>query len=94
MSLTLLEAAKAKLEGKRVEYSYGSIWKEWDGTVWSETRIHRIAPEPKKRVKLLAYLDSCGELRRVSEDSPRKKIVVAENWVRVPAEDKEVEIET
>ena len=56
MSLTLLEAAKAKLEGKRIiirEYSpHNTSFFDWDGEQWKYGWIASIAPEPKKKIVL------------------------------------------
>ncbi len=89
MSLTLLEAAKAKLEGKRVEYRYGAspVWVGWSGDVWHESWKFRIAPEPKKKVKVLCWYDG-ADLRWRNEGG-----AVAQTWKRVPSEDKEIEVE-
>ncbi len=88
MSMTLLEAAKAKLEGKRVEVWVAAWWTEWLGTSWGDKWEVRIAPEPKKKVKLLAYLSSSGLIWHVAGRA------IHSSWQRVPSEDKEVEIET
>ena len=48
-----------------------------------------IPPKKTKKVKLLAYLASCGELRLYEEG----KTPVDFEWHRVPSEDKEIEIE-
>ncbi len=98
MSLTLLEAAKAKLEGKRVEYRYGDGWIEWTGDWWPSPSVadwnFRIAPEPKKKVKLFAFIDIRGELRLLKGGSVLFNCAIKEEWVRASSEDKEVEIET
>ncbi len=89
MSMTLLEAAKAKLDGKRVEVDTISpdVWVEWNGQSWSHAGNYRIAPEPKKKVKFLCwYYD--GSLSWYKDDMP-----TPDHWKRVPSEDKEVEIE-
>ena len=48
-----------------------------------------IPPKKTKKVKLLAYLASCGELKMYTED----KVPTNFEWQRVPSEDKEIEIE-
>jgi hypothetical protein len=87
MSLTLLQAAKAKLEVKRVEWFHQMGWLEWGGNSWNTTHEYRIAPEPKKKVKFLCwYYD--GSLSWYKDDMP-----TPDHWKRCPAEDKEVELE-
>ncbi len=88
MSLTLLEAAKAKLEGKRVECAHGSVWHEWSGNSWSGEYKYRIAPPPKKKVKFFGWRDFAGELRLLDES-----YIARQGWKRVPSEDKEVEVD-
>ncbi len=89
MSLTLLEAAKAKLEGKRVEVydPAKDQWVEWTGTAYHNSAGYRIAPEPKKKVMFEAWMDIHGQLVWYNEASLLKV------GTRVPAEDKEVELE-
>ncbi len=87
MSLTLLEAAKAKLEGKRVEEYYKQQWHEWSGEAWHENWLLRIAPEPKKKVKILAWLTN-ETLVWKTEDAD-----IPSHYKRVPSEDKEIEVE-
>jgi hypothetical protein len=87
----LLEAAQALLEGKRVMAVYsGQAPFEWDGRGWNRSWNAFIAPEPKKmrKVKMLAWFDSFDELRWKKGD-----VQVPLNWERVPAEDKEIEVE-
>ncbi len=92
MSLTLLEAAKAKLEGKRVERIHPrdphDEWSDWDGENSYPGWIFRIAPEPKKKVKLLAWINSAGQLMWFKDH------LDVHLGIRVPSEDKEVEIES
>ncbi len=88
MSLTLLEAAKAKLEGKRVEFNEGTGWYEWAGVRYFEEYTYRIAPEPKKKVKFLCWL-----MGGVTLSWHKEGIAVPPDWERVPSEDKEGEVE-
>jgi hypothetical protein len=89
MSLTLLEAAAAKLEGKRVEVRAPTSlnWSEWEGTVWQLNWTARIAPEPKK-MKLLAWLNEDGQLILLGAVYGKPQ----GGGLRVPSEDKEIEI--
>jgi len=87
MSLTLLQAAQAKLEGKRVEVSYQQDnWCVWDGLLWAVTWQFRIAPTTKK-VKYLCWTNGPDLMWK----HPEAKISPYLN--RIPSEDKEVEIE-
>ncbi len=88
MSPTLLEAAKAKLEGKRVEFvKDNGFWYDGCGGWWRSDMVFRIAPEPKKKVKFLCWYD--GDQMFWLRDNVEPK------WIskRIPSEDKEVEIE-
>ncbi len=91
MSLTLLEAAQAKMEGVTVEYSYDNdLWKTWKGEDFNPNSfIYRIAPEPKRKDKtlVLAWFDGVT-LIYVEEYQTMPK-----EWKRVPSEDKEIEVE-
>ncbi len=88
MSLTLLEAAKAKLDGKRVEvYMGGLLWMDWDGKQWNDSWKVRIAPEPKKRVKYLAFTNEHALFWRTESSA------IPDDWKRAPSEDKEIEME-
>ncbi len=87
MSLTLLEAAKAKLEGKRVEYHEGTGWYDWAGVRYFEEYTYRIAPEPKKKVKYLAFTNDHALFWR------KEGSVIPDDWERVPSEDKEIEVD-
>ncbi len=90
MSLTLLEAAKAKLEGKRVEKrAHLQNWGEWNGESWAEHWEFRIAPKSKKRIYVRGYLTDFGTLIRVADHCQ----AVRAEWKRVPSEDKEIEVE-
>ncbi len=95
MNLTLLEAAKAKLEGKKVETSNDGIkWFEWAGQDFFLSWNYRIAPEPKKKVKMLCWMEQTELMGRrlywFEEDAIKWQ---AKAWFRIPSEDKEVEIE-
>ncbi len=88
MSLTLLEAAKAKLEGKEVEYSEGDMWYPWGGYLWKSSWVDvRIAPNQKKMVKIAAWFDGTSFVYI------EKSYQMGSKWKRVPSEDKEIEVE-
>lgn len=93
MSLTLLQAAAAKLEGKRVEIKLHGPWVEWTGEEWHETWEVRIAPEPKKKVMYCLWGDrtqfGAGNVYFGKADS----VGMAKNWTRIPGTDVEVEVE-
>ena len=91
-NLTLLEAAAAKLAGKRVEEEFAKdIRREWDGNSYWTTSKYHIAPEPKrtKKVKMLAWFGDY-RLHWVEEQRPYGEEF---GWKRVPTQDKEIEVE-
>lgn len=87
---SMIEVLQAYQAGKKIEYL--SIM---DGT-WSscigeplfnfDDYQYRIAPETKKKVKLVAFIDSHGELRWI-----REELFGGASNNRVPSEDKEIE---
>ncbi len=87
MSLTLLEVAKAKLEGKTVEYrSHTICWKEWSGEGWAEHWEFRIATPPKKKMKFECWTTAYGLVWRFENAR------FATDFKRIPELDKEVEV--
>ena len=86
---SMIEVLQAYKDGKKIEYL-----STMDGT-WSscigeplfnfDDYQYRIAPEPKKKVKLVAFIDSQGMLRWV-----REELFWKVDLVRVPSEDKEI----
>lgn len=96
IELTDLQAvAKAQADRWEIEffrYQDGSAngeWAEWKGKVWQEDSFYRARPrQPKmETVKMECWIDDSGELRWVREWwSPKH------DWIRVPAEDKTVEV--
>ena len=91
---SMIEVLQAYKDGKKIEYL-----STMDGT-WSscigeplfnfDDYQYRIAPEPKKKVKLEAWLSSTGQLMWWLDTS--KVATWATDWIRVPSEDKEVEL--
>lgn len=84
---SMIEVLQAYKEGKKIEYSYefGKTWRETDQPSWNFGTIeYRIAPEPKKKVKLEAWLTNDYLVWRKSESE------VVPEWIRVPSEDKEI----
>lgn len=87
---SMIEVLQAYQAGKKIEYL--SIM---DGT-WSscigeplfnfDDYQYRVAPEPKKKVKLEAYI-ACDELRWFLHGT-----IAAKHWTRFPSEDKEIEL--
>jgi hypothetical protein len=95
-NLTLLEAAKAVLEGKRVENRcHGGPWIHWDGLEWHDNWVFRIAPEPKKmrKVKMLGYKTPFGLLKQIEQHSDDHEEAVNKLWLRAPSKDEEIEVE-
>lgn len=89
---SMIEVLQAYKDGKKIEYlsNMECKWLPCESIpVWAfDTNKYRIAPEPKKKVKLEAWLDP-HELRRIE---PTNKFMPGPNWIRVPSEDKEIEI--
>jgi hypothetical protein len=89
-NLTLLEAARAVLEGKRVETRFpDTCWIEWDGLGWNRSWQARIGFKPKRtrKVKMLAWLANSSLIWRAED------FISNSEWKRAPAEDKEIEVE-
>ena len=87
---SMIEVLQAYKDGKRVEARQGNgTWHSLTGAPFWNFRDneYRIAPKPKKRVKLVAFIDSHGELRWI-----REELFWKVDLVRVPSEDKEIEI--
>ena len=90
---SMIEVLQAYKDGKKIEYL-----STMDGT-WSscigeplfnfDDYQYRIAPEPRKRMKLEAWLTTNGSL--VWYDMSRVGTWSAD-FIRVPSEDKEVEL--
>ena len=87
--IAVLEAFK---RGEKIEYSvdFGNSWAPFNSRLWCfDTTTYRIAPIKPKKVKLEAWFIS-GELRWLSEN--HQFMLFAIDPIRVPAEDKEIEL--
>ena len=86
---SMIEVLQAYQSGKKIEFlsNMEGTWSPCSDPLFNfgNTR-YRIAPEPKKKVKLEAWLDP-HELRRIE---PTNKFIPGPNWIRVPSEDKEI----
>lgn len=89
---SMIEVLQAYKDGKKIEFrtAMRPEWRECKDTpVFNfESVEYRIAPEPKKKVKLEAWLLR-GELRWFDDTSPVVKGTESEK-IRVPSEDKEI----
>lgn len=85
---TFEDVADAKRAGDEIEVNTGPHWESWKGTAWMNYMGYRARPaQPKmKKVRMLAYTD-CQALMWRGED-----VELPSCWVRVPAEDKEIEV--
>lgn len=89
---TLQDVAKAQYDGWEIVWQEKSSFDEsdplhpWDGSGWSQYwRFRGRHRQPKmKKVKLLGWFD--GEELRLAHEA------LQHDWVRVPSEDKEIEI--
>ena len=76
-------------DGKDIESCYkgGFRWVRATNSVWNfELRTYRIKPAEPKKVKLLAYFTGSSLIRVTADtDTP-------ETWIRIPSEDKEIEV--
>lgn len=91
---SMIEVLQAYKDGKTIEWACNKTddWDEiyHDAPHWDFDKFqYRIAPEPKKKVKLIAFIDVMGNMRWVKED-----IYLAADYdcIRVPSEDKEIEL--
>lgn len=85
----LQAVAIAQSKDWEIEVDTGPHWEEWKGAAWMNYMNYRGRPrQPKMRtVKMQCWIDDSGELRWVREWwSPNH------DWIRVPAEDKTIEI--
>lgn len=89
---SMIEVLQAYKDGKKVEYFSNTdcTWSTCSGDpLFNFGNVkYRIAPEPRKRMKLEAWLDPY-ELRLIG---PTHKFMPGPDWIRVPSEDKEVEL--
>lgn len=86
---SMIEVLQAYQAGKKIEFTCDGFWSPCDeesGPAWNFDKFqYRIAPEQKKKVKLVAFIDSHGELRWI-----REELFWKVDLVRVPSEDKEI----
>ena len=90
---SMIEVLQAYKDGKKIEYRIiGSTqWSAIDDPQWHFKGCeYRIAPEPKKKVKLKAWLSSTGQLMWWLSTS--KVDTWSTDFIRVSSEDKEIEI--
>ena len=87
---SMIEVLQAYQAGKKIEYLSYDRWVECNQPPMFNfgSNEHRIAPEPKKRVKLEAWLTTFGSLDWRKENT----VTPGTGWIRVPSEDKEIEI--
>ena len=86
---SMIKVLQAYKDGKKIEYRIvgNTQWSATDDPQWQFSNCeYRLAPEPKKKVKLEAWL-ACDELRWFLSGAKTDK-----QWTRVPSEDKEIEI--
>jgi hypothetical protein len=89
---TLPDVGAAQLEGweiQRLNTAKPDLWSDWDGCAWVSHWSLRGRPrQPKmKKVKSLCWRYSDGDFAWRTEG-----IILAKPWVRVPSEDKMVEV--
>ena len=88
---TLQDVAKAQADGWEIEArAFGNIqWQSWGGRAWKYDLIYRGRPKQPKmeEVKMLCWKVN-GRLDWLEEGTH----VAHPSWVRVPAEDKTIEV--
>lgn len=83
-----IDVMTAALRGEEIELLSGVEWLPCNVPNWNWENFHyRIAPKAPKKVKLLAYI-GVGQLAWLEDD-----LTAPASWKRVPAEDKEVEVQ-
>ena len=87
---TLVSVCNAQTDGWEIEYGIGEDWRKWDGGDWRSYWKFRARPrQPKMRkVKVEAYLSEY-ELRWLNIAAGNKP---APHWIRIPAQDIEIEV--
>lgn len=86
---SMIEVLQAYQAGKRIEYFIISAnkWVIEEPPAWNfDDYQYRIAPEPKKKVHYSCWSDE-GQLRWIADPA-----AVPSDWIRVPSEDKEIEV--
>lgn len=92
---SMIEVLQAYKDGKKVEFRNATHYPEWTacdstGPAWNFYESeYRIAPEPRKKVKLEAWLMTNGQLTWYDMS---KVYTWSTDFIRVPSEDKEIEI--
>ena len=86
---SMIEVLQAYKDGKKIEFlNIVGVWEKLTNPSWDfRAYEYRIAPEPKKKMKLGAWLRPAGQL--VWYDISKVN-VFADDWIRVPSEDKEI----
>ncbi len=87
---TLQDLAAAQAAGEEIEVRLArSVWERWAGVVWNSAMNYRSRPaKPKtKKVKLQAWFNGTDLFWKAELVG-----LIPSNWVRVPAEDKEIEV--
>lgn len=85
---SMIEVLQAYNDGKKVGFINGdNDFVETSSPAWdfSSTK-YAVAPEPKKKVHYSCWSDE-GQLRWIADPA-----AVPADWIRVPSEDKEIEI--
>lgn len=85
---SMIEVLQAYKDGKKIEFfSDRGTWEPLTSPSWDFSAYeYRIAPEPKKKVKYWCFTDD-ESLFWIAEDKPTPC-----HWIRVPSEDKEIEV--
>lgn len=87
---SMIEVLQAYQAGKKVEFlNIVGVWETLSNPAWDFCAYeYRIAPEPKKKVKLEAWLSPTGQLMWWLDTS--KVNAWSTDFIRVPSEDKEI----
>lgn len=84
------EAVKA---GDEIEVYMGPGWVKWAELAWQISWIVRARSKPKTRqVQLRGFLSPAGLSVSYEEDSSNYVLAVRDKWLRVPSEDRVVEV--
>ena len=90
---TLQDVAAAQAAGDEIEVGSDHVgaawaWYKWDGEYWASDSPYRARPrQPKmKKLKMLCYLIG-GRLDWFHNDYGS-----SDGWIRIPSEDKEIEV--
>jgi hypothetical protein len=84
---TMGDVDAAQKRGDVVEVLLFGRWVAWDKTGWSINCHYRSRPVPKTwKVKVLCFFNGSSLIWR------GESVLVPDDWKRVPAEDKEIEV--